>query len=401
MQAKRAYKTEIDPNNKEIAACRQHLGNARYAYNWGLGRRQEHYQATGKSLSAIDLHKELNRLKKTTLPWMYLASKCAPQEALRNLDKAFANFFRRCEMKKAGRWSGKLGYPQFKSKKKGLGSARLTGRIVVFEDAIQLPWLGRIRLKEHGYLPTGGVKILSATISERAGRWYVSIQVEQEMVVSVNSGAIVGVDLGIKNLATFSDGTVISNPRHLKTNLKKLKRLHRVVSRRHKSSMNRRKARVRLGRLYLKMANLRLDALHQLTTKLTKTKSVVVIEDLNVSGMLKNHRLAQAISDVGFGEFRRQLTYKAQWYGSRVVVADRWFASSKTCSECGWVDENLTLADRMFHCLACGLVMDRDLNAARNLAKLAGSSSDSLNACGEDVRPKSVATLVEARTRYV
>jgi putative transposase len=161
----RAYKTELALNDEQITACRQHAGAARWAYNWGLARKQEAYRATGKTPSAIDLHRELNALKQTDVPWMYAVSKCAPQEALRNLDTAFAHFFRRVRLKKAGKHRGKLGYPQFNTKKRGLGRFRLTGGIDVFADAIQLPRLGRLRLKERGYLPTSGVKILSATVS--------------------------------------------------------------------------------------------------------------------------------------------------------------------------------------------------------------------------------------------
>jgi putative transposase len=287
----------------------QHAGAARYAYNWGLARKQEAYKATGKSPSAIDLHRELNALKKTELPWMYEVSKCAPQEALRNLDNAFAHFFRRCRLKQDGKWKGKLGYPHRKTKKNGLGSFRLTGSVVIFPDAIQLPRLGRLRLKEHGYLPTAaaGVKVLSATVSEQAGHWYVSIQVEQEQAVPVNAGPVVGVDLGVKTLATLSDGTAEPNPRHLKQRLRKIKRMQRAVSRKQKGSHNRREAVRRLARLHRTVANQRANTLQQLTSRLAKTKSVVVIEDLNVAGMLKHQHLAQAISDVGFAEFRRQL----------------------------------------------------------------------------------------------
>ena len=379
----RAYKTELDLNHEQTTACKKHAEAARWAYNWGLQRKQDTYRATGKSPSAIDLHRELNALKKTDVPWMYEVSKCAPQEALRHLESAFAHFFRRVKLKKAGKQRGTLGYPRFKSKKKGLGSFRLTGTIVVFGDAIQLPRLGRLHLKEGGYLPTSGVKVLSATVSEQAGHWYVSVLVEQEQAVPANTGPVVGVDLGIKALATLSDGTVVPNPRRLQRRLKKLKRFHRMVSRRTKGSQNRKKAVRRLGRLYRKVANQRANTLHQVTAHLAKTKRVIVIENLNVAGLLKNCHLAQAIADVGFGEFRRQLLYKAAWYGSQVVLADRWQPSSKTCSGCGWVDADLTLADRAFRCERCGLVLDRDLNAAINLSKLADSSPESRNACGE------------------
>ena len=386
----RAYKTELALNDQQTTACKKHAGAARWAYNWGLARKQEQYRATGKSPSAIDLHRELNALKQTSVPWMYDVSKCAPQEALRNLDRAFEGFFRRVKLQQAGQYRGKLGYPRHKNKKRGLGSFRLTGTIVVFRDAIQLPRLGRLRLKERDYLPTAGVKILSATVSEQAGHWYVSVQVEQaqpEQAVPANDGPsvtvpVVGVDLGVKSLATLSDGTVIPNPRPLKRRLRKIKRLQRAVSRKRKGSKNRQKAARKLGTEHRKVAHQRADTLHQLTSRLAKTKAVVVIEDLHVSGMLKNHHLAQAIADVGFAEFRRQLEYKAAWYGCRVVVANQWEPTSKTCSRCGWRDEHLTLADRTFRCQACGQMIDRDLNAAINLAKLAGSSPDRQNACG-------------------
>jgi len=416
MTVTRAYKTELDLNDRQVTACKRHAGAARYAYNWGLLRKREAYAAAGTSLSAIDLHRELNALKKTDLPWMYEVSKCAPQEALRNLDNAFAHFFRRCTLKRKGKRTGKLGFPQPKTKKQGLGSFRLTGSIVIFPDAIQLPRLGRLRLKERGYLPTRGVmgtsgtvgvKVLSATVSEQAGHWYVSVQVEQKREVPTNTGPTVGVDLGIKALATLSDGTVIPNPRPLKRRLKKLKRLHRAVSRKQKGGKNRKKAARKLAKQYRKVANQRANTLHQVTTWLAKTKSVIVIEDLYVAGMLKNHHLAQAIGDVGFGEFRRQLTYKAAWYGSQVVVVSRWEPSSKTCSGCGWYNAGLELSDRVFRCQNpdCGLIMDRDLNAAINLshfanvAKLAESSSERQNACGVGSAGQHRETLVKLPTQ--
>jgi putative transposase len=381
MLVQRAYKTELDLNDRQVTACRRHAGAVRWAYNWGLQVKQDRYKASRKSPTAIELHRELNALKKTKVSWMYHVSKCAPQEALWNLDAAFQQFFRRCALKKQGRWKGKLGYPRYKTKK-GLGSFRLTGSIVVSADAIVLPRLGRLRLKEREYLPTSGAKVLSATVSEQAGHWYVSVQVEQEHMIPETVGPVVGIDLGLRHLATLSDGTVIPNPRHLKRRLKKLKRLQRVVTRRKKGSNNRKKAVHKFARLQRQIRNQRHNMLHQVTTRLAKTKSVLVIEDLNVSGMLQNHRLAQAIGDVGFYEFKRQLLYKASWYGARVILADRWEPSSKRCSECGWIDADLLLSDRTFHCEQCGLVLDRDLNAAINLVKLADSSPDSQNACG-------------------
>jgi len=389
MRVMRAYKTELDLSNVLVTACKQHAGAARSAYNWGLVRKREAYTATGTSPSAMDLHRELNTLKQTELSWMYQVSTCAPQEALRYLDSAFAHFFRRCKLKQDGKRKrkGKLGYAQHKTKKQGLGSFRLTGSIGVLPDAIQLPRLGRLRLKERGYLTTSettGVKVRSATVSEQAGHWYVSVQVEHEHRVPVNSGPVVGVDLSVKTLATLSDATVIPNPQPLKRRLKKLKRLHRAVTRKPKGSHNRRKAARTLGTAYRKVSNQRANTLQQVTTRLATTKAVIVVEDLQVAGMRKNQHLAQAIGDVGFAAFRRHLTYKAEWYGSRVVLASRWEPSSKTCSAGGWYDADLELADRVFCCqnADCGQVLDRDLNAAINRRKLAGSSPERQNACG-------------------
>src|SRR6266567_8471963 len=206
MKVIRGYKTELDLNNEQRTWCYQHAGAARFAYNWGLARSQEVYRATGKRPSAMALHKELNALKQTDFPWMYEVSKCAMQEALRDLDNAFQHFFRKVERKKQGKWKGKCGYPKFKSKKKALGGARFTGSIHVYPDAIQLPRFGLLRLKEHHYLPMN-VKIGSATISEKAGRWYVSICVhEQQAEPTPATGEVIGVDLGIKMLAVVSDG---------------------------------------------------------------------------------------------------------------------------------------------------------------------------------------------------
>jgi putative transposase len=388
----------LDLNNAQKTACAGHAGAARWAYNWGLARKIEAYQAGQKVPTAIDLHRELNALKKTELAWMYEVSKCAPQEALRNLDQAFAHFFRRVQEKRAGK-KIQVGFPRFKSKKNGLGNFRLAGAIHVFEDAIQLPRLGCLRLKERGYLPVDGVNVFSATVSERAGRWFVSVQVEIEMPEPETAEKpAAGVDLGILALATFSDGTRVENPRALKRNLRKIKRLQRSVSRRQKGSANRRKAIAKLAKAHLRVANIRKDTLHQATSLLAKTKSAVVLEDLNVSGMMKNHHLAQAIADVGFHEFRRQLSYKGEWYGCEVQVADRFYPSSKRCSRCGNIKAGLDLSERLYECEVCGLIIDRDLNAAFNLEHWPTASSAERHACGEGVRPGRPAVLVEAGT---
>ena len=377
MLVQRGYKTEIDPNNKQRTKLAQNAGAARFAYNWALNLKQLAFKDKTKIPNAIELHRELNELKKTELPWMYDVSKCSPQEALRNCDTAFSNFFRRCKQKK-----GKKGFPRFKSKKSGLGSFRLTGTIKVASNYVQLPRLGKLKLKEHNYLPLNA-KILSATVSERAGRWFVSLQVEEVLETKFKPEAIIGVDLGIKTLATCSDGQTFANPKALKINLEKLKRRSRQLSRKVKGSKNRKKAAKRLAKVHQQIANIRKDSLHKITTHLTKTKSKIVIEDLNVSGMMKNRRLSRAISDIGLFEFRRQLEYKGKWYGCEIILADRFFPSSKSCSECGWIKKDLTLADRTFVCDSCGLEIDRDLNASLNLESYTVSSTG-INAYGEE-----------------
>jgi putative transposase len=388
----RAYKTERDLNNERMTVCKKYAGAARWAYTWGLARKQEEYRTTGTTPAAIDLRRELKALKQTNAPWMYEVSKCAPQEALRHLDSAFAHFFRRVKRKQRGKLRGKRGYPQRKMRKRGLGSFRLTGSLAVFPGAIQLPRLRWPRLKERDYLPSNA-HIRSATVSGHARRRFVSVLVKQEFTVTANSGPVVGVDLGVKKRATLSDGATEPNPRRLRSCLKQLNRLQRGVSRKQKGSCNRRKAVRELQTLHRRVAHQRANTLHQFPSRLAKSKSVVVIEDLNVAGMLRNHHLAQAIGDVGFSEFRRRLTYKAAWYGCQILVASRWEPSSKAGSVCGWLDGDLSLADRVFRCERCGLVLDRDLNSARNLAKLAGSSTDSQNACGEESAGQSLVAL--------
>lgn len=374
MIVKQGYRTELHLNNEQITACKKHCGSSRWAYNYGLRRKQEARTAGLPMPYAAELHREINLLKQTT-PWMYEVSKCAFQEGLRDLDNGFKYFFRKCKLKKEGKWKGKCGYPQYKSRKKGLGSARFTGHIHVYPDAIQLPRLGLLKLKERDYLPMNA-KIGSATISEQAGRWYVSICVHTEQKEPERAtGPVIGVDLGIKVLATCSDGRTIDNPKALRKNLKKLKRLGRQHSRKVKGSNNRKKAQRKLARMHARIANIRKDTLHKATSSIVaitkpceERPSCIVLEDLHVSGMLKNRKLSRALADVGLYEFRRQLTYKAARVGCAVKVVSRWFPSSKTCSSCGTVKETLALSERVFVCQDCGYVADRDYNAAKTLA---------------------------------
>jgi len=368
---RRAYKAELDPNDRQRSALLRHAGAARFAWNWGLARKMEAWKNGETALTAIDLHRELVALKKTDFHWLYEVSKCAPQEALRNLDQAYQNFFRRCK-----NGAKKNGFPKFKSRKRGIGSFALTGSIRVTERTIQLPRLGALRLKEHGYLPINA-KITRATVSERAGRWFVSIQVEEEIPdPKPKDGNVIGIDVGIRHLATLSDGTVFENPNALRQAEHRERLLQKAVGRKRKGSHNRQKAVDRLARQHYRISCLRSDAIHKATSAvIAKQPATIVIETLTVAGMMQNHCLAKAISDAAMAEFNRQIKYKAEWAGIPVIKAPKFYPSSKTCAQCGAVKEELPLGEKTYRCDTCGLVLDRDLNAAINLKKLAASSA--------------------------
>lgn len=229
----------------------------------------------------------------------------------------------------------------------------------------------------------GDARLLRMTISRRAGRWYASLTIEREdkTVKHAPKSGAVGVDLGIKTLATISDGTVIENPRHLKKSEQKLKRAQRALSRKMPSSNRRAKARAKVARIHAHVANQRHDALHKLTTHLASKYSEISIENLNVLGMVKNHHLAKSVMDASFGKFRRQLEYKTTRTGAKLNIVDRWYPSSKTCSNCGRAKAKLSLSERTYECDGCGLTIDRDLNAAINI-RVAGSAPETVNAHG-------------------
>ena len=362
MLTQQAYRYELKPNNKQRTLLAKHAGAARFAYNWGLARRIKEYKETQKSSNAIEQHRQLNTLKKTDFPWMYKVSKCAPQESLRDLDRAFKNFFRSLK-------SGKrTGYPRFK--KKGIhDSFRLTGSIHVSQALVVLPRIGRIRTKEETAL---NGHILSATVSREADRWFASFSVKrkrEEYNRTVQDPAI-GVDVGINSFCVLSDGMRIESPKPLEHTLRLLKRRSKQHSRKTLGSANRKKSALRLARLHRRIRNKRKDFLHKLSTQLAKTKSVVVVEDLNVRGMMQNHHLSRHIADSGWSQFFTMLSYKTKWYGSRLIKAPKFYPSSKTCCACGSIKPELSLKERQFVCEICGFTIDRDENAARNLEYL-------------------------------
>jgi putative transposase len=301
---------------------------------------------------------------------MYDVSKTASQEAIIDLGTAFRAFF--AKRAKPPRFKRKDSAPSFCAANE-VGSFHTDGK------HIKLPVVGWVRMREAVRF-TGPLK--RATISLDAGRWYVSLIIETDDIQPVEQPvAVVGVDLGVTALATLSTSEVIEGPKPHAAALKRLRRLNKAQARKRRGSANFRKAKARLAKLHGRIASIRRDALHKLTTGLAKTHRLIGIEDLNVRGMAANRHLARAVMDGGFFEFRRQLDYKARLYGSRIVVASRWYPSSKTCSCCGVVKKTLALAERMFRCDDCGFEAGRDHNAALNLAKLAASSAVSV--CGE------------------
>lgn len=401
MQIQRAFKVELRPNNKQRSAFAQHAGAARWAYNWGLAKRIESFKETGKSPNAMELHKELVVLKKTPLedggvPWMSEISKWVPQEALRNLDVAFKNFFRKCKQKK----SGKKGHPKFKSRHKNPLKFKLYQGIRTDENSkkIKLPKIGWVRLKESGYLPVESdeLKIQSASISEKAGRWFVSLGCLQTIPdpPQRQKAKVVGVDVGTKSLAVTSDGLVFENPKAFKQVSYRLKLAQRNLARKKKGSANRLKAKKRLQKVFFRIVCIRKDALQKATTAIVRSADVICIESLSVESMLKNRKVSRSVSDASMAEFLRQVEYKCAWSGVQLVKADRFFPSSKTCSDCGWIFQEQTLNDRSWICKGCGSEHDRDLNAAINLRNLALQSlkqetavGSTVAVCGEEIRP--------------
>ena len=360
-----SHRIELDPTNAQATHLAQAAGVARFAYNWALGLWNDIYQLHKLDpdvapTSEAELRRALNALKREHYPWMLEVTKCAPQMAIKNLGKAFDNFF-----------AGRSGYPRFKAKGRDDRFTLSNDQFRVDGSRIHIPKLKWVRMREPLRF-TG--KIISATISRVADRWFVSIIVDtpanSHLRPAENQGAV-GVDLGVAALATLSTGEVIVGPKPHKALLARLKRLSRSLSRKQKGSANRQKAKIKLARLHARIAAIRADALHQLTSYLTRRFHTIAIEDLNVRGMMANRRLARGIADMGFFEFRRQLEYKAAMRGGQVWVADRFYPSSKTCSCCGHKLEKLDLSVRAWTCPACGTIHDRDVNAAINLKNMA------------------------------
>ena len=407
-----AVKVRLDPTPRQERLMASHAGAARFAYNAGLAHVKEaldngepvdwsHYSLRRWWNENKD---ELAVNKTTGEVWWSQNSKESYSGGLRSLAQGLSNW---SKSRKGQRKGKRVGFPRFKSKNTVMRFAYSTGFTAPTAGdpyGLKLPRIGRVHCMENVYDRVNGARLVRITVSRRAGNWCASLTVEREPTAPATAPKLgaVGVDLGVKNLATLSDSTVIPSPRALSAKLRALRKAQRALSRKVKGSARREKAKGRVARLYARVADVRADVINKATTMIAENYSVVCIEDLNVAGMAKNRHLARSLSDAALGEFRRQLEYKTARTGAVLRVVDRWFASSKTCSNCGVAKAKLPLSERTFNCNDCGLSIDRDLNAAINI-EVAGSAPEMLNSRGEDVRRAGLvsgsADLGEARTK--
>lgn len=367
----RAYKFRIYPTPEQETVLRKTIGSCRFVYNWALAQRREAWVTQKKSVSYNAMSKGLTDLKDSPeKTWLNEVSSVCLQQSLRNLDVAFVNFF-----KKRG------GYPSFKSRKNG-GSARFLDNAFRIEgDNL---FLAKIKtpLKVVWSRKLSGEPSQCVVSQNASGQWFASFLCEEEIVKLPHSDKKIGVDLGIETFASTSDGQKFGQPKRIRKLRKKLARLQKLYSRKKKGSKNREKARIKAARLHQHIADTRKDFLHKLSTKLIRENQTIALEDLAVKNMVKNRKLSRCISEQGWRDFRTMLKYKAEWYGRELLIVDRFWPTSKTCSYCGR-KKNLSLDVRKWTC-ECGATHDRDINAAKNI--LAAGQAVPF-ACGADERP--------------
>lgn len=389
-----AYRFALDPNDRHRGRLASHAGGARFAYNLGLQWLIKSQEVSGPIPSAFAMHQRWNQWKRDPangVTWWSDNSELVYQQAFIDLERAFL------ASRSAVRRGRLKGFPRFKRKGTSRDRFQISGPIDVGPGWVQLPKLGRLRLAEDPMkllrrVDNRTARITSASISREAQRWYISLRVEtRRQPATVRADReVVGLDLGINALVTLSNGQVFGPPPALRPNLGRLRRLSKAHSRKKQHSANRRKSAGRLARCHAHIAHLRRDYLHKLTTHLAKNHGRIVMETLSIPAIIRDGRLTRSIADASWGELSSMLEYKCRWYGSKLIRADRFFASSKTCSACGIRKETLALRERTFSCENCGSVLDRDLNAAINLANwpaVAGSAPETQNACRGDVRP--------------
>ncbi len=386
---RRVYRFRIEPTSPQDEGFRRYAGARRFIWNWALQQKRTHYAATGKSLSEKELSARLTALKsETDTAWLKEMDSQLLQQVLADLKKAFTSFFEK-----------RAKYPRFKSKKRDTARFRIPQRVTLADGSLSVPKIGRVKVRQSQQVE-GVTK--SATFKRDArGHWFVSLVAEMEMpavaIPDPSEERTIGIDLGLKDAVVTSDGARVAAPRFYRAAQRQLQRAQRSQSRKQKGSKNRATARAKVARIHQKIANKRNDFCHKLTTALVKTHDAVCIEDLNVKGLAKT-KLAKSMRDASMGTIRRQLAYKGVWYRTHIVAVGRFYPSSKLCFECGYKNDALTLSDRVWACPACREVLDRDLNAARNIKReglriLAVGRTDRLNACGQPLRPPMAAML--------
>lgn len=374
----KSYKFRIYPNKEQEELLAKHFGCARFVFNRFLKERQEEYLNNGNSLNYYDNAKSLTELK-NELIWLKEVNSQSMQAALRNLDIAYNRFFKKIAK-----------FPRFK-KKFDKQSFHIPQFLTIENGKLSIPKFKKgIKIVIHRKMEG---KILNGTITRSsAGKYHISITCEVEHQGLEKTNSSVGIDTGIKDLAILSDGKKYENIKCLKTSLRKLKYEQRQLSKKAKGSGQRNKQKIKLALIHEKVANQRKDHLHKVSTDIIKNHDVICVEDLNVKGMIKNRKLSQALSDVSLGMFYDMLLYKASWNDKTIIKIDRFFPSSKMCSNCNWIKEDLTLKDRKWTCVCCGIIHDRDINASKNIL-LQGLNELSGLGTNSDIKQKQVESL--------
>jgi putative transposase len=365
----KAIKIRLYLNNEQEQKINSLLGSYRFVFNQCLQYKKQRYDSEKQNTSLSDLGHFFHQELRNENIWLKEHNTKVLKQSIINLEQAYKNFFKQNK-----------GFPKFKSKhneqkvrfpQEAVASKTFnedSSRLNLTKTIKDLKFECSDRDKQHLYKNKQGIKSVTIT-KTKSNKYFATILIDGDLLRTIDkpNNTSIGIDLGIKNLLTFSDGQSIDNPKWIRTNEKQLKKLQKQLSKKIKGSNNRNKERLKLAKLHEKIKNQKQDFLHNITTRIINENQVIILEDLNVSGMLKNHKIAKSIQELGLYELRRQLEYKSNWYGRELVFVSRWYPSSKTCCECGWKNENLTLKDREFICEECGNVIDRDLNASVNI----------------------------------